>query len=161
MEKQEISLFQLEILIKSIDILPDYMKSAFLKFFKKDLANKQIDKKKFTVRSAYNVFNLLSIIGSKELFLNGKVVFTVDLGIIYKHFAEDFDQNDKLELFPCCEISRDLTNTYIMLNLYKIIPKNNNLKFSTASAIVMPVETLTINTKYNNSLISKLKELLI
>ena len=161
MERQEISLFQLEILIKSIDILPDYMKSSFLKFFKKDLESKTLDKKKFTVRSAYNVFNLLSMIGSKELFLNGKVVFTVDLGVIYKHFAEDFDQSDRLELFPCCEISRDLTNTYITLSLYKVTPRSSNLKFSTASALVVPVETLTINTKYNNSLISKLRELLI
>ena len=161
MERQEISLFQLEILIKSIDVLPDYMKSSFLKFFKKALHSKTIDEKKFAIRSAYNVFNLLSVIGSKELFLNGKVVFTVDMGTIYKHFAEDFDQKDSMELFPCCEISRDLTNTYITLNLGKIVIKNSNLKFSTASAVVMPVETLTINTKYNNSLISKLKELLI
>lgn len=161
MERQEISLFQLEILVKSIDVLPDYMKSIFLKFFKRDLQGKTLEKKKFAIRAAYNVFNLLSVIGTKELFLNGKVVFTVDMGIIYKHFAEDFDQNNAMELFTCCEISRDLTNTYIMLNLSKILFKNNNLKFSTSSAVVIPVEILTINAKYNNTLISKLKELLI
>jgi hypothetical protein len=161
MEKQEISILQLEILVKSIDVLPDYIKSSFLKFFKNELLDKTLDAKKFAVRSAYNVFNLLSVIGSKELFLNGKVIFTVDLGTIYKHFAEEFNEQDSMELFSGCAISRDLTNTYITLNLSKILIKNSNLKFSTPNSIVIPMETLTINTKYNNTLISKLKELLI
>jgi len=162
MERQEISLFQLEILIKSIDVLPDYIKNAFFKHLKKELTDKILEQKKFVIRSAYNVFNLLSVIGSRDLFLNGKVIFTVDMGTIYKHFAEDCAQPDTLELFPCCEMSRDTANTYIYLNLSKIVPRNNqNLKFSSSKSVMTPIETLTINTKYNNSLIMKLKELLI
>lgn len=162
MERQEISLFQLEILVKSIDVLPDYIKNSFLKFFKKEITEKNLDQKKYAVRSAYNVFNLLSVIGSRELFMNGKMIFTVDMGNIYRYFAEESEALESLELFPGCSISRDITNTYLFLNLSKVIPRNNqSLKFSSPSSIVMPVETLTINTKYNNSLISKLKELLI
>ena len=160
MERHEISKLQFEILVKSIDVLPDYIKHAFLKSFSKFIAQKTAEERKFTMRAAYNIFNLLSVIGSKDLFLNGRVIFTVDMGKIFKYIAEDLAEDDKLYLFPGCEISRDITNTYLILTIYSIVPKTGNLKFS-SDAISLPVETLTINTKYNNTLITKLKELLI
>ena len=161
MEKSEISKFQLEILVNSIEVLPDYIKQAFLKSLNKYLTTQDFENKKLCIRSVYNIFNLLSAIGNKELFLNGKIIFLQDHGGIFDYISENQCTGNEQYLFPGCEISKDVNNSYIYLKLRSLVPKNANLKFASVGTLSLPLESLTINTKYNSKLITKLKELLI
>jgi hypothetical protein len=158
MRRLEVSLLQFKILVKSIDGLPDGIKDAFLEAFEKDLLKKELSEKIFTIRSAYNIFNLIGAIGSENLFLNGRTIFTGDMGKIFFFLAEEFSSKIYLSLFPGCEISRDFSSSYINLCLNLFNYENKDFTLADSSK---PLETLTINTKYSNKLISQLKEILI
>lgn len=158
MERLEVSLLQFKLLIKSIELIPDHIKDAFLEAFYNELQKKEIKDKISMVRGAYNIFNLYNSMASKNLFLNGRIVFSGDMGKIFFFLAEELCARVQINLFPGCDISRDFASSYISLCLNyfdyetKDFLKPNYLK---------PLEIVTVNTKYNNQLISQLKEILI
>jgi len=160
MKRLEVSELQLEILIKSIEVLTDDIKFSLIESVKEDLKKEKKTNKKRIIRNAYNILNMLAAIGSRDLFLNGRISFTNDNGKIFQFFIDDKIHSIERKLFKNCYISRDSDNSYITISLNNLIGIEDYSKIS-IDQIIPPLETLTINTKYNQKLIKKLKEMLI